>query len=851
MRSRVAAFLVALLAAGGLFVVRPAAEPARGDASNAGTTVSVTEGEFAGLEVTVSQTTGLGNQAVEITWTGATPTPRDRLLGTDYLQIMQCWGDPNDPADPDGLKLRETCQFGTRLLAPVTGANGAVSVDAASRGRKFQGEGYPVTDPADAALGEATIVPFRPAGGTATADGSPQHPFPTYREPAPPHRELEMTDVQVLATHFTPASTNEVPFALSTGAGAGRVVFEMQNASLAPHLSCGAPYTDENNQTQPAPKCSLVIVPRGHTNPYDGTAATTVHGSPFRPALWKNRIVVPLLFDPVAGACSLTKAERRTTGTELMAEAITSWQPALCAGDGPVYGYAAVSDFEVGRQVVSSSSGAPGLGFTADPVVTLASEPAVVHAPVALSGPVIALNIDANLKDPNEVVLPPEINAQRGLALSDLKLTPRLVAKLLTFSYKYDVAIGAGDPYPPLASNPHSLRFDREFLDLNPMFESWSSIESHTLNGLMVTVGSSVAAREVWRWIAADPAAKAWLSGTPDESGMVVNPVYKGLSLTTLDTYPKLDPSCARGDVPEYDQVLNCTFSYRPYLGGLGETALQTLRADPKASSNQMTTNTEGNSSFDPNLPRFDTIARQSPGYRFALSITDSASAARYGLYTAKLCKAGRGTDGKFTATDCRAPTADAMTAALAAAVPSQVTGVSTIDPAKAWTTAGAYPLTTITYAVADTSEPADARRDYAALLRYSAGTGQQPGPADGQLPEGYAPLTAALREQTMSAADKLQNWVAPTTPPQTDSVSQSPTTPPASVPASGLAPSPGLSAPTTRPTVAPVAQSTLGSPLGMIRFLLVVALVMGLLGGVAGPIMQRLATRTRRANRQ
>jgi hypothetical protein len=255
------------------------------------------------------------------------------------------------------------------------------------------------------------------------------------------------------------------------------------------------------------------------------------------------------------------------------------------------------------------------------------------------------------------------------------------------------------------------------------------------------------------------------------------------------------------------------------------------------------------NPNFDPNNPRFDAIPRQQPGARFAMSITDSASAARYGLFTAQLCKAVRGADGKFTTTDCRRPDAQGMTAAVATAVEGQVSGVRVVDPAKAWATPDAYPLTTITYAVADTSDPADARKDYAKLLRYAAGAGQTPGPADGQLPEGYVPLTQAMREQTMIAADKLEHWVEPTTPAPSDQSSASPgPTAPASVPASGLPPSIAATTPATQPPVAPVAQTTLGSPLGMIRFLLIVALVVGLVGGIAGPLMQRLASRRGKA---
>lgn len=855
MRRRVAAIMVALVAASLLFVVDPAA-PARGQAEAGGgggtgssaVTVTVDEGEFKGLRVTVSQTRDLANQAVVITWTGATPTPRNRLLASDYFQIMQCYGDPDAPGDPKGLKFRETCQFGVEFTPPAipnsTGVNSSTSLEASSRAR-YQSlvAGYPADDTDETLPKEAQVVPFQPIGGRATPNGSPSQPFPVIKSPVPPYTERTSTDVEVLAQYFTTTTTNEVPFALSDGSGNGRAVFEVQNAALAPHLGCGAGYTDLENKQHPAPECSIVIVPRGHQQPFDGQPATAVHGSPFVPALWKNRIVVPLEFNPVASPCSLTKSERATAGTELIAEAITSWQPVLCAGDGPVFGYSGISDFEVGPRVLSPGTGGPGVGFTAEGVQS--SSPALIHAPVTVSAPVIAVNVDANLRDLVEGDLPPDVNALAGLAISDIKLTPRLVAKMLTFSYTLDVA--SQTPPNELAKNYQSIRFDPEFVDLNPTFAYWTARKAATLNGLMVSVGSSLAARDMWRWIEADPAAKKWLTGTPDETGMVVNPAYKGVSFSTLDTYPKLDTRCFTGPAPDYDHVQNCTFGYRPYMGSLTEAALQTLRADVKAAGSTMTTGS-ANPNFDPNNPRFDAIPRQQPGARLAMSITDSASAARYGLFTAQLCKAVRGGDGKFTTTDCRRADTQGMTAAVATAAESNVPGVRIVDPAKAWATPDAYPLTTITYAVADTSDPKDARKDYAKLLRYAAGAGQTPGPADGQLPEGYVPLTQAMREQTMIAADKLENWVEPTTPAPSDETTTSPEpTAPASVPASGLPPSAAITTPATQPPAAPVAQTTLGSPLGMIRFLLIVALVVGLVGGVAGPVMQRLASRTRK----
>ena len=66
--------------------------------------------DFKNLKVTVSKTAGLRDEAVVVTATGMAPTsfwngyPH---LPSNFLQLMQCWGD-----DPLAADFAETCQFG-------------------------------------------------------------------------------------------------------------------------------------------------------------------------------------------------------------------------------------------------------------------------------------------------------------------------------------------------------------------------------------------------------------------------------------------------------------------------------------------------------------------------------------------------------------------------------------------------------------------------------------------------------------------------------------------------------------------------------------------------------------------
>src|SRR6185312_8981901 len=88
--------------------------------------------EFANLQVTVSQTKNLINQVITVSWKGGVPTqPVTGGFSTNFLQIMQCWGD--DSAGPD----RTQCQFGGGVAANLQAGSW-------TRSRQVT---YPFTDP--------------------------------------------------------------------------------------------------------------------------------------------------------------------------------------------------------------------------------------------------------------------------------------------------------------------------------------------------------------------------------------------------------------------------------------------------------------------------------------------------------------------------------------------------------------------------------------------------------------------------------------------------------------------------------------------------------------------------------
>src|SRR5208283_1566607 len=124
-----------------------------------------------------------------------------------------------------------------------------------------------------------------------------------------------------------------------------------------------------------------------------------------------------------------------------------------------------------------------------------------------------------------------------GQPYTDLKLTPLLLAKLLTESYPADLAVQQEDP--ALSHNPLNITLDPEFQQLNPGITPNSLGASEAASELMAMAGDSDVMEALTTYITDDPTARAWLNGTPDQWGMVVNPAYKGIQLP-VDQWPLL-----------------------------------------------------------------------------------------------------------------------------------------------------------------------------------------------------------------------------------------------------------------------------------------------------------------------
>jgi len=741
-------------------------------------------GKFADLKITVGQTKSLVHQALSVTWKGGVPSNFGEIYNgkfhTNFLQIFQCWGDDDGTQSANPGPPPEQCEFGAAPLGDVTAklpvdtssdnssrVIGSTAVDGPSLDRS---QGFFEADPGDPRSGRLW-KPFRAVDGTVVNAQTASV------------RDTLGTRVEWQNPFFDFVTTNEIRYGRTYAGGTGSELFEAETGEEARGLGCGQKVQSRPGGNPAIPRCWLVVVPRGGVEENLPLPTSTVVKSPLAPSVWANRVAVPLEFNPRDSPCAIGADERRIVGSELSTAAVTNWQPALCATSGaPPYAYAAESDGLARRQLLSGGPGAAGMAVISRPVDPTTVDPAnpITYAPFTLSGVAIGFNIERRAKV--EGVSPDVGSAQTpfaGSRVGHLNLTPRLVAKLLTESYAgqfYGPKPG-GPEYAWLKNNPASPVGDPDFVQYNPEFQDLALSTVSTGGSLVVEAATSDAAALVWQWILADPEARAWLAGAPDAGGMAVNPRYStdaarnpsGAAFAKPDlpdTFPSNDPFCyedhdpanLRGDPPRPPRPL-CMLDVHPYAGSM-EAAAQETRV---ANTGAKTTHGDAASQQTPST-FYGSDGPQGQGSRSILSVTDTASAARFGLQAASLSRAGDdGATRRFVAPD---PTG--LLGGAEAMVASPVKGVAQPDPAT--TTAGAYPLTMLTYAAVPPAKlDAKARADYAAVVDFAADRGQKPGFSFGDLPLGYAPLPPQLRAQSVAAAKAIRAGVAPAPEPPTE----------------------------------------------------------------------------------
>jgi hypothetical protein len=713
------------------------ATPAHAEATSSAKTVSAraydpdaANSPFPDLKVTISQTKGLIQQGIKLNWTGAKKSlvPNQQTGGENYLQVMQCWG---DEAGSNGTRPdRTTCQYGGfNLPGASRWSDRGSDTEAAPEDSSYTAVSTKLFETT------MTAIPFKPVAGTTVAtvvDGK------------------RVTNAPDLNSNefFTKYTTNEVAWAGSGSDGSGSVNFELQTVQQAPGLGCGTPVGSGTSIT--GTPCWLVVIPRG---PTDASGVGNIESGLFWET-WKHHIAFKLDFKPTGVHCAIGAAERQLSGSELISGAVGQWQPKLCNdANGAVYSLLTGPESDAALAANGTTTAPMAITTRALSVTDVTDN--LRYAPVALSGVSVAFAIDRQARVGGGAV-PDEVQARERQAFTSLKLTPRLLAKLLTASYTDALPQAADASYLNGARN---VTRDPDFLAINDPEWAYMKITSVGLSDVLTPLGRSDAAVAIWTYIMADTDARNFLAGKADPWGMKVNPNYStsktvnpigtGLALPR-DDFPKADPIEFPGtEANNHADVVNLV-TWRPFTSSLDMSGYLVLRGDPLKLG-----------IWDVNSipPKFTKGDRAVVGLQAVMGLTDTAAANKYQVVQASL----QNPAGKFVA-----PTDAALSAAVPAMTKnphqSQVVGFDpTSSAAKAAT--AAYPLAMPVYAAVNPAMAGAAvRADYARFIISAVTSGQTPGTGDGQLPAGYAPLPSAWKQQALASAKVIKAGLPTTT---------------------------------------------------------------------------------------
>jgi hypothetical protein len=679
----------------------------------------------------------------------------------------------------------------------------------------------------------AGIQPFAAPvpNGTTTANRAPAN-----QTSFVPFTDIEGNPQANGLSDFTVSTTNEFAhwFAPASASATATREFTVTTTLQDPNLGCGIEAGTPSTST-----CWLVIVPE-ENYPLNSD-------SPLTPSIWAQRLQVRLGFAPLNSSCSPTLPSVNGIGSELLANAMNSWVPAICAADKVVISYSAQRD-SVARQ--QYEAGSTKLIFTTEPVGDRGGGGAsTLYAPAGLAGVTIGLSL-------------PTSDGQ----LTKVRLNARLVAKLLTQSYQAGIDPGttSGDPiqdpvpcraigscgidgFVPWANTAEfqDLFADPEFQALNPGFSYTPPTEVQDPNSGFDNLGSLVVSSTasdpiavLWRWILSDPQAKAFLDGCPDAASKldgrptVVNPYF------ATDSYAQCRPQAAALSATAKREIAETTARFKKYARAAApDLAKVTPVVQPFNYTYKFTPARYSASNpqfplpawyvFPPNGIGGNFVSESASGDLHAEEVTlanvetdIAAGAPPWSVSWCATCVNGDGGTGVWNKesasffspvagiTDtpasaqfqtvtaqlcddkghCVGADSDSVLKAAARFRKTKAPGVLTpsMTPAEA---GGAYPLTVPVYAAVNvTGLSATEATAYADLLRYLSTTGNQPGLTPGTLPSGYAPLPSKMLAQDAAAVKEL------------DKLAKAAGSSPSPAPSSSSAPSPSPSGTVTTP---------------------------------------------------
>jgi len=515
-----------------------------------------------------------------------------------------------------------------------------------------------------------------------------------------------------VAGSFSAYGPMNTAYATTSGNGTGETFIQLLTGVENQLLGCdkGTP-------------CSLVIVPSQGGNIFSSPPNCADHSqdsgetdigaiafqASYGACSWDKRIIVPLYFAPTPTDCPVHNPNFSAIGSPMLERAMSSWQSALCSASSPVnIQYDSAQNEPLARE--DFLTGTDDVGLTTVPGPSKGAARPFTYAPVAISAESIAFWID---------------NPKNGKPLTQIKLDPRLVAKLLTQSYDFEFESCGNGTIPKgvgcdnaVDNNPNSLFTDPEFKQLNRHVAAVG-------DGFQIPTvlsGLSDMTWELTRWMAANAAAKSFVDGSFDPWGMHVNTDYLNMQLPT-QSLNSMDPYLPVAH--RYDPVFPLS------------TVAQ-YQVDNWYPATDWQPDAQGN---------YDKLTPENPGDRALFAILDQADAAAYLLPVASL----ENTAGKYVL-----PTDAGMSAAL----PTMYTDSNHITQdvgehdkkAKA-----AYPLTMVIYAMVPTGGIGKKKaKKIAQWLDFVANQGQVQGDLPGDLPPGYLPLTAKMRAQTLKAAKEV-----------------------------------------------------------------------------------------------
>lgn len=810
---------------------------------------------FPGLEVTVSQTRDLVSQGIRVTWTGGerSDAPSSGNGGANFLQIAQCWGeDPENPGHPD----RRTCQYGATLGGGATRDGTTLPDDVAEQDLDFTAPALSEFQPT------FTGIPFVAVNAEKQVDeklASPDRVVNAVAWNEQQGRNVRVRDEQGLYIDlntnpfFTQHTTNEVSWAPAGADGSGSVPFEVQTAMQSPGLGCGTPETDATSGAVTGQSCWLVIIPRGTGD----SGTTNIQRSGLWWDAWEHHLAVKLEFKPLGVRCTIGSAERQLSGSELISTAMSSWQPQLCAGENGAAFVLSMGN-EGDAMVAASRTDPSPLALSSQPLDTEIAgvdEDPLAYAPIAVAGVAVSFSID---RQPHPQNATAEERQRARLPLTEMNLTPRLLAKLLTASYRESLPygtdishIGYVDGQNP-GSNPRTIIQDPDFHQHNGGADGeWAHqiiVGSSVADALMPS-GRSDLAVQLWSYILSDSEAAAWLAGEPDEWGMIVNPYYSTDAAVNpngtpfslpRDNFPKADPvekpDTTASDPANGTGPINLV-TFRPYTHDFENGAYDTLRGDGLVLGAWDKFSTP---------PKYGKQARELFGSQKVIALTTTPAAQQYQTVTAKL----RNPAGEFVS-----PSLEGLAAGTAAMTPNaeqpKVMGID-FSSAQAKRASTAYPLTMPVYAALNPLQGDAAQRAaYANLIRYAVQDGQVPGTDLGELPPGYAALPGSWIAQALKAADDIEQGVSQLAAPATGGTgapvvraplpnsSAAPPAPATSTPADSSG------EPTGEPTVLAGKPTPDDPELGALSAAVPAGLTAGLAAAAAVPLVGRIRRRT------